>query len=238
MRAREARGVRRRVWQVVAGLALVSATACASPGTDYRNLSAALLNAPGTSVVGPGGHAASTAARQAQLAGRLGISVQRGAIRGRTGRLTPRVEKAAAYLQCVPFARDLSGVQIRGDAVTWWDQAAGRYSRAKRPQLGAVMVLKGYRNAQRGHVAVVTRMIDSRTIVIDHANWLNDGRIYIDTPVIDVSRNNDWSVVRVWSVATKAYGPRVYGVRGFILPTPDIRTAEAAPVTVTAMMAR
>jgi hypothetical protein len=31
-----------------------------------------------------------------------------------------------AYLQCVPYARQVSGIQIYGDAWTWWDQAAGR----------------------------------------------------------------------------------------------------------------
>ena len=33
-----------------------------------------------------------------------------------------------AYLQCVPYARDVSGIQIYGDAHTWWDQAQGRYA--------------------------------------------------------------------------------------------------------------
>ena len=31
------------------------------------------------------------------------------------------------YWQCVPFARLMSGIQIFGDAHTWWQQAAGRY---------------------------------------------------------------------------------------------------------------
>ena len=31
-------------------------------------------------------------------------------------------------LQCVPFARQHSRVQIRGDARTWWQQARGRYT--------------------------------------------------------------------------------------------------------------
>jgi len=32
-------------------------------------------------------------------------------------------------LQCVPYARDHSQVALYGDAYTWWDQAAGRFSR-------------------------------------------------------------------------------------------------------------
>ena len=31
------------------------------------------------------------------------------------------------YLQCVPYARDVTGIDIYGDAHTWWQQAAGRY---------------------------------------------------------------------------------------------------------------
>ncbi|MFN3286808.1 MAG: CHAP domain-containing protein, partial [bacterium] len=34
---------------------------------------------------------------------------------------------ADTYWQCVPFARMISGVQIFGDAWTWWKQAAGKY---------------------------------------------------------------------------------------------------------------
>ena len=37
-------------------------------------------------------------------------------------------------LQCVPYARDHSGVKIFGDAYTWWDQAAGKYPRGHAPQ--------------------------------------------------------------------------------------------------------
>ena len=31
-----------------------------------------------------------------------------------------------AYLQCVTFARQFTGMQIFGDAWTWWDKANGR----------------------------------------------------------------------------------------------------------------
>src|SRR5580698_2051539 len=47
-------------------------------------------------------------------------------------------------LQCVPYARDHSGVKIFGDAYTWWDKAADKYQRSPTPQSGAVMVLSGY----------------------------------------------------------------------------------------------
>ena len=46
---------------------------------------------------------------------------------------------ALPYLQCVPFARQSSGIQLYGDALSWWDQAAGRYARGRQPKVGAVM---------------------------------------------------------------------------------------------------
>src|SRR6478672_2506999 len=40
------------------------------------------------------------------------------------------------YSQCVPYARDYSGIQIFGDAWTWWTQANGRYARGQLPIRG------------------------------------------------------------------------------------------------------
>ncbi len=124
-------------------------------------------------------------------------------------------------LQCVPFVRDHSSVSLYGDAYTWWDKAAGRFARASEPSEGAVMVLYNYAGPNRGHVAVVREIVDARTIKIDHANWLDDGAIYIDDPVRDVSAANDWSQVRVFNLKTGAWGTRVYPVQGFIGPGPD-----------------
>jgi len=122
-------------------------------------------------------------------------------------------------LQCVPYARDHSNVKIFGDAWTWWDQAAGKFPREAAPELGSVMVLAGYSGPKSGHVAVVRSVTNAREIRVDHANWLDDGAIYVDDPVADVSRANDWSEVRVWNVKTGAWGGRIYPVQGFIGPT-------------------
>ena len=119
-------------------------------------------------------------------------------------------------LQCVPYARDHSDVKIHGDAYTWWDQAAGKYQRASVPSDGAVMVLHNYAGPARGHVAVVRALVNPRQIRVDHANWLDDGAIYINDPVEDVSRENDWSLVRVYNLKTGAWGGKVYPVQGFI----------------------
>jgi surface antigen len=130
--------------------------------------------------------------------------------------IQPRTVKPSRGIQCVPFARERSGVQIRGNANTWWRQAAGKFVRVSRPEVGAVAVM----NTRRGHVAVVTKIVDDRTIIIDHANWFSNGRFYLDQPVIDVSENNDWSAVRVWNPNLGSYGGRVLRVPGFILNEP------------------
>lgn len=130
----------------------------------------------------------------------------------------PRVVDYAANLQCVPFARRESGVEIYGNANTWWRQAAGRYARSHTPAPGSVLVVHGYNNPRRGHVAVVRRIESDRVIIIDQANWLNGGEISVGVPVLDVSPNNDWSEIRVWHIPGAHWGGRVYDVEGFIHP--------------------
>ncbi len=130
----------------------------------------------------------------------------------------PQVVTPERPLQCVPFAREASGIQIRGDASTWWDQARGRYVRTDEPVEGSVMVMVVPTGRERGHLAVVREVMGPRDIVVDHANWLNDGRVYLNQPVRDVSPRNDWSAVRVWYAPGGTLGARSYPVRGFILP--------------------
>lgn len=127
---------------------------------------------------------------------------------------------ASGVLQCVPYARDHSEVKLWGDAYTWWDKAQGRYGRTHQPQEGAVLVLYNYAGPARGHVAVVRDIVGPRDIRIDHANWLDDGAIYTDDPVKDVSPNNDWTQVRVFNKRAGAWGGRVYPVQGFITASP------------------
>jgi hypothetical protein len=131
---------------------------------------------------------------------------------------TPRIAHDLPTSECVPFARSLSGIQIWGDAVTWWNQAEGRYPRSHTPASGSVLVLKGYQDAQRGHVAVVKTVLSPRMIRVDQANWLSGGEVTIDVPVIDVSVENDWSEVRVWHVPGMHWGGRIYESEGFIHP--------------------
>lgn len=124
------------------------------------------------------------------------------------------------YLQCVPYARQVTGVNIYGDAHTWWGQAAGRYDRGREPKVGAVMAFRPFGNSHLGHVAAVSKIVDSRTLLISHANWspINGrrGQIERNVKAIDVSPNNDWSQVRVWFAPIKALGGTAWPVTGFI----------------------
>jgi surface antigen len=126
-------------------------------------------------------------------------------------------------LQCVPFARAVSGVEIRGDAHTWWDQAAGRYDRGSRPRIGAVLAFKPYGSMRLGHVAAVRKIIDDRTILVSHANWSliegTRGHIENDVRVVDVSDAGDWSEVRVWFDSLGGLGTTHWPVHGFIYPS-------------------
>jgi hypothetical protein len=80
------------------------------------------------------------------------------------------------------------------------------------------LVLKRTSHLRYGHVSVVSRVISSREILVDHANWLNRGQIHKNEPVRDVSANNDWSVVRVWYTPGNTLGTRHYPAYGFIHP--------------------
>jgi surface antigen len=123
-------------------------------------------------------------------------------------------------LSCVPFARMATGMQISGDARLWWHNAAGTYARGNAPERGSVMAFKSSGGMRRGHVAVVSRVVNDRTVLIDHANWagpgIRSGTVMRGVTVIDVSDRNDWTAVRVqvgWN--NDSFG-RVYPTYGFI----------------------
>lgn len=126
-------------------------------------------------------------------------------------------------ISCVPYARARSGIQLQGDAWQWWDAAAGRYARSRTPQPGSVLVINRTPRMRDGHVAVVTRVVGSREIMVDHANWASGaarGRIATDQRVVDVSPANDWSQVRVWYPRLGQLGVTPFPARGFVHATP------------------
>ena len=130
----------------------------------------------------------------------------------------PHIVDGAAPLQCVPFARSASGIEIYGDANTWWTQADGKYPKSQIPLVGSVLVMRGYADPTRGHVAVVAAIVSESEILVDQANWLNQGEISLSVPVVDVSPNNDWTEVRVWYIPDSHWGGRIYQAEGFIHP--------------------
>ena len=141
---------------------------------------------------------------------------------------TPALVETGNAKECAAYARERSGIALYGDAYTWWDQAEGLYGREAAPQPGAVLVLSGYAGLKRSHLAVVTRIVSPREIRVDHANWLNDGNLYLNTPVIDVSPANDWSQVRVWNTRESHLGGNIYAVQGFITPYNTAHSITAA----------
>ena len=132
-----------------------------------------------------------------------------------------RGDRAGGYvggrvsLECVPFARALSGVYLYGPAGDWWDQAQGRYRQSLTPEVGGVLVLARTDRLRSGHVAVVSKVISDRHILVTQANWVRH-RVTEDQPVIDISRRGDWSAVRVWWPPSGQMGLAEYPALGFI----------------------
>jgi surface antigen len=136
------------------------------------------------------------------------------------------------YWQCVPFARLVSGIQLFGDAWTWWSQAAGKYQTGFVPKAGAVLCFKPTGRMRLGHVAVVSQVLTDRIIQISHANWSlidgDRGKVEQNVTVVDVSPNGDWSQVKVWNDPTHNLGTTVYPTYGFIYQ--DAVTAASAKI--------
>jgi surface antigen len=134
--------------------------------------------------------------------------------------LTPVASAADAYWQCVPFARLMSGIQIFGDARTWWQQAIGKYETGFQPKAGAVLCFKPTDRMRLGHVAVVSQVLTDRIVQITHANWSpiegSRGKVEKDVTLVDVSPQGDWSQVKVWYDPSRDLGGSTYPTYGFI----------------------
>jgi surface antigen len=132
-------------------------------------------------------------------------------------------------LQCVPYARNASGIEIKGNAWTWWDNATGTYQRGSKPESGAVLTFRSTSHMRLGHVAVVTQVVNPRMVLIDHANWWGPGAhggVARAIPVVDVSENNDWTAVRVGLDRAGDFGS-IYPTYGFIYDRQDSGTMVA-----------
>jgi surface antigen len=155
--------------------------------------------------------------------------------------VTPAGASAEDYWQCVPFARLMSGIQIFGDARTWWQQASGRYREGVTPKAGAVLCFKPTGRMRLGHVAVVSHVLTDRVIQITHANWSviegARGQVEQNVTVIDVSPGGDWSEVKVWYDPSSGLGSTVYPTYGFIYQD-DAATKFAVAQNVAVQMAQ
>lgn len=153
----------------------------------------------------------------------------------------PAIGEARSVLQCVPFARQVSGVEIRGNAKTWWHQAEGRYERGQTPREGSVLAMPGSGKMRLGHVAMVSKVLGDREILLTHANWSRRGGIERDVRAIDVSDKGDWSSVRIWYAGNGDLGTSSYPAYGFIYPSAEraeVRTALLLPTDVIELAAQ
>ncbi len=133
----------------------------------------------------------------------------------------PAARADEPYWQCATFARMLSGIDIFGDALTWWRQAQGRFRTGARPETGSVLAFQPSGRMTRGHVAVVSEILTDRVIRVTHANWGGSrGRVEENVTVVDVSHDGDWTAVKVWYNPIHDLGTSVYPTYGFIHKAP------------------
>ncbi len=191
--------------------------------------------APAQPVVSPARPAATRVAptRNRQAATRPARPGAKQALNPKNGK--PVLAARGGGLQCVPFARNASGIAISGNAWTWWDNAAGLYPRGNAPEEGAILSFRANGSMKLGHVAVVARLVNARQIEIDHANWAGPGgrkgAVTRGAMVVDVSDDNDWTAVRVALGRADAFGS-IYPTNGFIYDraeTANVAIAAKAP---------
>jgi surface antigen len=144
--------------------------------------------------------------------------------------------QAKDYWQCAYFARLFSGIEIFGDAWTWWSKAAGKYARGNTPREGAVLAFKPTGSMRLGHVSVVSNVLTDRVIQVTHANWSRiggtRGQIEKDVTVVDVSPRGDWTMVKVWYDPLKDLGTTAYPTHGFIYRSRVDEGSRMAAMTV------
>jgi hypothetical protein len=133
------------------------------------------------------------------------------------------VSSPAFALNCVQYVRKVSGMDISGNGWQWWENASGVYERGHTPKENAIMVFDHTPSMEHGHVAIVSKILNSRLITVNHANWAHlrslKGHVNTGVMVQDVSDRNDWSSVRVMDQGTQSYG-RENPVLGFVYNKP------------------
>jgi surface antigen len=141
---------------------------------------------------------------------------------------SPMSSAFASYLNCVQYVKQVSSIEISGNAWMWWNNAKGRYNIGHRPAKNSVLVFQRTKAMSAGHVAVVREVVNRRTILIEHANWAprNGMKGRVSTELVeDISPNNDWTSVRVMHKPSMSYG-KPYATNGFIHPRLPAPVAE------------
>jgi surface antigen len=146
--------------------------------------------------------------------------------------LTTIAPANAQFWQCAPYARSISGIAIYGNAHTWWAQAEGRYERGREPVAGAVMSFAPTSRMRLGHVAMVSKVLNDREVLLTHANWSRRGGVEKNVIAVDVSERGDWSRVKVWFAANNGLGSSTYPVNGFIYAGDAPQAEPIAPQTI------
>ena len=90
------------------------------------------------------------------------------------------------------------------------------------------MAFRGTHAMPMGHVAVVSKVIDDRHVLINHANWSRPGMVERGVMAVDVSDGGDWSKVRVWYAHTNSLGQRPSPAFGFIYPSTQTASNDTA----------
>jgi len=200
-------------------------------GTGARTLAIGSILALTSQFIGPQAQADQSAQDQRHPAQVHHVSVAHVAHSARTQvKVVSHYYARGGGISCVPFARADSGITVAGNAWEWWQNAAGVYSRGSVPEPGSVLTFRANGRMRLGHVAVVSRVVNTREIEIDHANWWGPGMhggVARNVPVVDVSEANDWTAVRVGLGQSGDYGS-VYPTYGFIYDRPDTGVMTAA----------
>ncbi len=205
----------------VIGLGLSPTTTSAATVADHAPQGAKSSHHRSVGATVFGSHTIASSARGAPGAlAASGTRGWRGSIRYAMYRGYGRRHGRYGGLQCVTYARSASGIDLRGNAANWWENAQGTYARGDAPEPGSVLNFRSNGHMRYGHVAVVSSVVNARMIEIDHANWATGrGSVSRGISVVDVSPNNDWTAVRVGLGHTGDFGS-VYPTYGFIYPRP------------------
>jgi surface antigen len=75
-----------------------------------------------------------------------------------------------------------------------------------------------------GHVAMVSKVVSAREVLLTHANWSRRGGIERNVRAVDVSAAGDWSEVKVWFAPNGDLGTSTYPVNGFIYSNGEPKT--------------